>query len=199
MSESINNSNGEGRGARCSAAVPGCGFAHRPGACCFPKFRLAAGRRPNSQAWTPALRALTPCLLITKRTHLRRSADSLSARTNGEADAHNTQAEMSEIALAHHHWISGRKVASRGHADKAVRAPMTRKLRNEAMRSARQFKVPGSRFKVPNPCLIRVQSVAKRITKQSQNVKPDDQNPPLPSTPVLGTVRATFLETLNWS
>src|SRR5436190_1543574 len=43
-------------GARCSAAVLGGEFQRRPGACCFRSHRQAAGRRLNSQAWTPALR-----------------------------------------------------------------------------------------------------------------------------------------------
>ena len=47
---------GSERSARCSAAVPGCEFRHRPGACSSFRAGLAARRRPNPQAGTPALR-----------------------------------------------------------------------------------------------------------------------------------------------
>ena len=58
MSQKVNESVGQADalGARCSAAVPGCGFQHRPGACRFRNHRQAAGRHLNPQAWTPALR-----------------------------------------------------------------------------------------------------------------------------------------------
>jgi hypothetical protein len=56
MSESLNQLHGKARGARSSAAVPGCEFRHRPGARVFIPAGLAARRRPNPQARTPALR-----------------------------------------------------------------------------------------------------------------------------------------------
>src|SRR5215212_1946837 len=53
MSDWLNKLHGEALGARGSAAVPGCEFWHRLGACFITRAGLAARRRPNPQAGTP--------------------------------------------------------------------------------------------------------------------------------------------------
>src|SRR5215203_5263235 len=62
VSQKVNESVGQihAVGARRSAAILGCEFQHCLGACRFRSHHLAAGRRLNSQAWTPELRVAIP-------------------------------------------------------------------------------------------------------------------------------------------
>jgi hypothetical protein len=94
-----------------------------------------------------------------------------------------------------------------------LRPVSCRKLRNEPKLMNRRFEDSRSRIVLGTAVIDRRDSETKPCRSssplpnhrnpnpklQTRYAKLGEKIPPLPSTPVLGTVRATFLETLNWS